>query len=200
MARNVFHQPLDRVVGVGAFVNVLRAAFDRVMRPHVLKFAFRHPAPSDVLVDDNVTLFGKQGRGTNVLTVPVYAVGRHTVGCAAQENRVGNGTVLGNVNGSEESNPIPHRDGVLVLGVVLLDTFQSLWKGRRGNHKKKQSQPNSLPGQMIPHRFLPRSRSSECTLSLVFLVWPPLRTGQSGGSGEQSSSTRARLEIKINAT
>ena len=52
---DVLDQPLDGVVGVGAFVGVLRAALDGAVRRHVDELAFGHVAAADVLVDEDVT-------------------------------------------------------------------------------------------------------------------------------------------------
>src|SRR5207302_98247 len=69
----VLDQPVDRVIGVRAFVDVVGAVLLRPVRPHVDELALRHPAPADVLVDDDVTLVAEERRGTEVRLVRILA-------------------------------------------------------------------------------------------------------------------------------
>ena len=53
VAGHVLHQPVDRVPGVRALVDVLARGLCRVVRPHLDPVAVRHVAPAHVLVGDD---------------------------------------------------------------------------------------------------------------------------------------------------
>src|SRR5436190_10485547 len=56
VARDVLHQPVDRVPGVGAFVGARRALYDRQMMDEL---SLRFELPARVLVDEDVALPGE---------------------------------------------------------------------------------------------------------------------------------------------
>ena len=67
VVRHVLDQPVDGVVGVGALVDVGRAALlgDDV-RPHVDELALRHPAAAHVLVGEDVAVLAEERRRAQV--------------------------------------------------------------------------------------------------------------------------------------
>ncbi len=72
---HVLDQPVDRVEGIGALVDLVRAGLLRPVRPHVDELALRHPAAAHVLVDHDVALVAEERRGAEVRLVGVDAVG-----------------------------------------------------------------------------------------------------------------------------
>jgi len=54
-----------------------------------------------------------------VHTVQLFAVGTRAVGGTGHEDRIVLGSVLRRVDGSEQFHPVPHRDHVLMLVVVI---------------------------------------------------------------------------------
>ncbi len=66
VVRDVLDQPVDRVVGVGAFVDVLCAVLDVDVRRHVLEVALRHEAPARVLVDEDEAVVAEPLRWVRV--------------------------------------------------------------------------------------------------------------------------------------
>src|SRR6185369_17648687 len=50
----VLHQPIDRVVGIRGFVDILRALLVRYVRTHVDEIAFRHHSSPNVLIYEYV--------------------------------------------------------------------------------------------------------------------------------------------------
>ena len=85
---HVFKQPGDRVVGIGALVDVGVRRLVRVMGAHGLEFPFRHHAAAHVLVDDDVPVAGEQ-HGRADLRPVRRPVGRHAVGRALQQDGIG---------------------------------------------------------------------------------------------------------------
>src|SRR5688500_11910563 len=71
---NVLYEPLDRVIGVSAFVDVFRAAFLRLVRPYVYELAFRHQSSAHVLVDEDELLALKVVRWAKSVSVSVWTV------------------------------------------------------------------------------------------------------------------------------
>ena len=126
---DVLHQPVDRVVGVAAFVDVFRAVLYGHVRTHVDELALRTHASANILVGEDEQVFGELTRRPDAGLVGIHAIGPHAVGSAEEHDRVRLRDVLGSVHGCEEPHAIPHRDHVLVLGVVRLDPYGVLLGG-----------------------------------------------------------------------
>ena len=118
---HVAEQPIDRVVHVGAVVHVLVAALFIDVWAHLNELAFRHVAPAHVLVDENVTGALKRFRGPQRPGVLVLSIRAHAVRRAIHQEGIGDGRILGHVNGREQVDAVPHGDAVFVLGVMLPD-------------------------------------------------------------------------------
>ncbi len=159
---DVLQQPLDRVVRVRALVDVRRARLLREVRPHVDELALRHHPPAHVLVDEDVALAHEAGGRPETVLVRVGAVGRHAVGRAVEENRVGRAAILGHVHGREELHAVAHRDAVLELGIGRLDRFRrlaALRACRAGSHRHERGHRRQRPPDPVPaaHPSLPSS-------------------------------------------
>ena len=124
IAGHVVDQPLDGVVGIGALVGIFGAALDRLVRADDDVVAFAHVAAADVLIDEDKFLAREEFGGPEGGTVLIAAVGRDVVAGALHHDGVGfvvRDRVLGNVDGSEQLDPVPHGDAVLEFGVVFAD-------------------------------------------------------------------------------
>ena len=88
MAVEMFDQPFDGVVGVGAFVGVLAGFFVVQVRGHVGEFAFRQVAPAHVLIGENVSFFGELDIGADAAGIFVRAVRPATVWRAKKQNGI----------------------------------------------------------------------------------------------------------------
>ena len=133
----IFHQVVDGVEGIGAFVDCgfiggrtvgsVRGIRRRELWTHVDEFTAAHVASANVLEDEDIFLLLECGRGTESGFVCVESVGGDTVGGTANENRVGIGGVwiVGDVDRSEEFDTIAHRDAYLGLAVVSSDKVGS---------------------------------------------------------------------------
>ncbi len=129
---DVVNEPLDGVVGVGAFVGILGAALDGAVRRHVDEIAFGHVAAADVLVDEDELLAAEFIRRAEGGLVVLHAVGPDAVGRAGQHDGIGFGGVLGDVDAGEEALAIAHGNLEFVLGIVRLDEFEALPVTREG--------------------------------------------------------------------
>ena len=133
---DVLEQPVDRVVGVAALVDVLRP-LGRVVRPHVDERPLRHPAAANVLVDEDVPFLAEQRRRAKVAGILIVAVGPDAGLRAGQQDRVLAARVLRGVDRGEEADAVAHGDLVLGLGVVRLDVLDALSRKRcaEGGHQ-----------------------------------------------------------------
>src|SRR6266550_6601606 len=75
---HIFYEPLDRVISVGAFVDLVALLVFNV-RSHVYVLAFRHELSAHVLIDKYVALLLKKQRWSYRSLVVVRAIGRHAV-------------------------------------------------------------------------------------------------------------------------
>ncbi len=77
------HQPLDRVIRIGALVNL------RHMRPHIDELTIRHKSSTDVLLDKDKTLANHFLGQIERLRITINPVGPNAVGRPCQEHRIG---------------------------------------------------------------------------------------------------------------
>ena len=127
--RNMAQQPLDAVEGVAALVDVLRPVLERLVRPHVYEFAFRHVAAAHVLKNEDEALFLVLGAGCEHGLVLVGTVGSHRIGGALQQHRIGPGRagLHRGVDRGEQQLAVARRNPVLELAVVLADVVGALF-------------------------------------------------------------------------
>src|SRR5206468_2985889 len=119
VAGHVLEEELDRIVGVGGVVHVLRRLLVIDVGAHLLEIPLAHPTAAHILVDKDVAAFLELLGGAEVGGKLVFTVGSHAVGRAVHQERIGSaGGLLGDIHGGEEMFPIAHGDAVLVLGVV----------------------------------------------------------------------------------
>ena len=123
---HVLDQPIDRVVGVRALVDVGGLLLAVAMRPHVLELALRHPSAADVLVGDDIAVAAEGRRWADVRLVGVLAIRLDPVRRAQQHHRIPMPLLLGDVDRREQPDPVAHRDAVFILGVMSLDIIDPL--------------------------------------------------------------------------
>ena len=121
VVRDVLDQPVDRVVGVGAFVDVLGAVLDVDVRRHVLEVALRHEPPARVLVDEDETVVAEPRRGTEPGRVLVGAVGRDAVRRARHHDRIAAARVARRVDRREELHAVASADAHFGLLIAVAD-------------------------------------------------------------------------------
>ncbi len=119
VVRHVREQAVDRVVGVGALVDVLRSRLLLDVRSHVDEDAFREVAAAHVLVDDDEAVAHREFGRTDGLLRLVRSIRSDAVGRTAHEDRVLLRSVLRRVDRGEELRTVAHRDAHLALVVVL---------------------------------------------------------------------------------
>ena len=134
IVRNVFDQPVDRVVRVGAFVGVRGGGEVRLVGGNVDKGAFGKIAAANVLIDDDEPVPGENVGRAQALAVVVDTVGRHRIGRALHQDGVLLRVVLRDVDGGKELHAVAHGNAVIEFGVVstgVLGLFAGGLFGRR---------------------------------------------------------------------
>ena len=121
VVRHLLHQPIDRVVGIGALINVPRPGLHLLVWTHVDKFAFRTVAPAHVLQHEDELLLRVMLERPSGIEVTVFTVGFQTVRRARQQDRPRLRFVLRRIDGSEKPHAVAHRDFVFEFGVVLAE-------------------------------------------------------------------------------
>ena len=76
---HVLHQPVDAVIRVAAFVNILWRLLIVDLWTHVGELAFRHNAAAHVLIREDIFLSGEQFRRSERRLIVVRAIGRNAV-------------------------------------------------------------------------------------------------------------------------
>ena len=116
VVRDVLQQPVDRVVGVRALVDLFWP-LGRIEGPHLLEFPFRHVAAARVLVDEDEAVLLKVLGWSERARILVDAVGRDAVRRAGNQERILLGGVFRHIHGGEEPGPVTHGDHVFILRV-----------------------------------------------------------------------------------
>jgi len=114
---DILEEELNRVVGVGAFVEILGTLVG-VVWAHIEECPLGHPAAPDILVNEDEAFFLEMGGWPQIQAVVVNTVRRDAVGRPVEHERESAGGVLGDIHGCEQLDPIAHRDLVFVLGVI----------------------------------------------------------------------------------
>src|SRR6185295_7298624 len=85
---NVLEQPFDRVIGVGAFVDIVVALFVRMIRPHLQELTLGHVSPARVFVNEYETLFLEVLRRPERSAIVIDSIGDDAVRRAGQQKRI----------------------------------------------------------------------------------------------------------------
>jgi hypothetical protein len=128
--RNILDQPIDRVVSVAGFVNLV-SLFVGDVWPHIFVFAFAHIAPAHVLIDEDIAFARKQIIGPKRIAKSVQAVRRDAVTRAVKHERILLLRVLRLVDRSEELHTVAHRNHHFALAVMAFDVIGQLALLRR---------------------------------------------------------------------
>ncbi len=88
VARNVFHQPVDGVVSVGAFVRIGRACEMGLMHGNIHECAFGEITPADILVDEDEAFFGEKIGRPQSSGVVIDAIGRNRIWGPLHQDRI----------------------------------------------------------------------------------------------------------------
>ena len=166
---HVLQQPLDRVVGVGALVDVgVRLRLVDV-RPHLDEIAFRQITPADVLKHEDVAGLVERLRRSQPRPELIDAVRRHAVRRARHQERIAPRGVLRHVDRREEPLAVAHRDGRLVLRVVLRDA-EGWWL--REQHGRQESDRWNQQYCPLHHAPPPRRSASASNFNASSLSGP----------------------------
>lgn len=118
IAFHIFGEPLGRVVGVGAFVNVFVGLSVGDDGADIYKFTFRHPPAAHVLEDENIAL-PRQVHILKTFWVHVFTIRCDGVGCPFEQHRIFFGQIFRCINGREKANTIAHGDVRFAFRVIV---------------------------------------------------------------------------------
>src|SRR5581483_1326565 len=155
---NVFQQPVNAVIGVTAVVDVFVGFLLVDVRPHLGEGSFRHVSATHVLKHKDVAGFVELKRGTKLLTVLIDTIGGDAVRSAVEEKWIRTGAVFGNVDSSEQMNPVAHGNAVFVFRVMFLYIVSRLigfvltGKGRKQDEYKRKNDQGIGRSHSRPHR------------------------------------------------
>src|SRR5215470_11213347 len=127
VVRNVFHQPLDGVVGVGALVYVLGALFVLVRR-HFDERSVALIAAAHVLIDKDEPVLHEAWRRPETLRIVVRAVRGDAIGSPLDQEWKGLGrrSILGYIDRREQLRAVAHNNPIFVFCVVLTNLRNGL--------------------------------------------------------------------------
>src|SRR5260370_24084633 len=86
---HVLEQPVDGVVEITAFVDILLRTLVIDVGTHLNKIAFRHITAANVLEDEDVARFVEVGRWAELLAILIHPVGSHAVRSSVNQKRIG---------------------------------------------------------------------------------------------------------------
>lgn len=135
----ILDEPFNGVVGIGGFIDILGGGLGCAVRCHVDELPFAHVLAANVLIDDDVAVFGQRGRRADVGLVLVGAIRGDAVGRAVEKDGVLLRLILRDVDAGEEALAIAHGYAVLVLGVVRLYILKALGSQE---HREAQREKN----------------------------------------------------------
>ena len=118
VVRNVLHEPVDGVVGVGALVDFFRALV-WIERADVNVITFGAIAAADVLRDEDELVLRQFAEGAERIAVVVRAVGLQRIRRAREHDGPRLRIILRHIDASEELHAVAHGDAMLELGVVF---------------------------------------------------------------------------------
>ena len=158
VVRHVLHQPVDGVVGVRAFIEILRA-LGRIERTDVHVSALRAVAPAHVLRDEDELVLRQRAKRTGRVVVVVRAVWLECIRRAREHDGPRLRIVLGHIHAREETYAIAHRNAMLILGVMLGEPdgvgvsggFRRLGKARGGCEKDGEEEDRKTRGVHALH-------------------------------------------------
>ena len=120
MVRHVLDQPIDRVVRVRGFVDLIAGLVGNV-RPHIFVDAFAHVTAAHVLINKDVAFAREQLARPQRRTEFLRAVRRDAVRRAIEHDRILFAFVLRFVDRREQPHSVAHGDVDLALGVMVFD-------------------------------------------------------------------------------
>ena len=155
IVRNIFNQPIDGVVGVGAFIHAFRVG-GIVDGPQHDEFSFGGVAAANVLEHEDITVGHHRIVARQHPTVAVVRTG-DSIGSAFEENGKWLGGVPGRVDFGVKADAIAHRDhnfglieGGGVVGGELLRWCGPQRKKQYRNRKKEHTAGEVLHFTILP--------------------------------------------------
>ncbi len=148
IVRNVFQEPFDGVIRVGALVNVGRPFLVLDIRCHPLEIALRHEPASNILVDEDIAFFCECGVRTKRPETrrPIRA---GAVRRAYHQDRILLGRVRWTVDRGVEFNAVAHGNLVFRFGVIGSVLARTLCDDNRGNPEKGNDDERACFGEHV---------------------------------------------------
>ena len=171
---HVLQQPLDGIVGIGAFVDVGGALRRVDMRTHLDEIAFGEVTAAHVLEHEDVPR-PVEGLGRpQARPELIDAVWRDAVRRPRHQEGVASRRILRHVDRREQPLAVPHGDVRLVLGVVRLNIE---WRGRlRARNAREHGRGETGHQQRNPrlpaHPPAPRRSASASNVNASSLIDP----------------------------
>src|SRR5215831_16306610 len=127
VVRNVFHQPLDSVVGVRALVDVLGALL-LLVRRHFDKRSVALVAAAHVLIDKDEPVLHKAWCRSETLRIVVCTIRGDAIGSPLDQERKGLcwRSILGYIDRREQLRAVAHSNPIIVFCVVLTNLRNGL--------------------------------------------------------------------------
>src|SRR5215813_2277865 len=127
VVRNVFHQPLDGVVGVGALVDV-PGAFFVLVRRHFDERSLALVAAAHVLIDKDEPVLHKAWRRPETLRIVVCSVWGDAIGSPLDQEWKGlcRRSIVGYIDRCEQLRAVAHSNPIFVFCVVLTNLRNGL--------------------------------------------------------------------------
>ena len=140
VVRDVLHEPVDRVVGVRAFVRRFGGLRLRQDRPHHDELALGSKLPAHVLIHEDELLCRKRRRGTERRAVRVGPVRRRSVRRPMQHERVRCRRILWRIDDGEQLHTVPHRHHVLAFYIGRANLLRGRRLLREGRVQRNRDQ------------------------------------------------------------
>ena len=121
VVRDVRKQPRNGVVGVAAFIHVVRTRLVGIVSPDQFELAVGLIAPPHILEYKDVPVAVEQLRRPEPLVIFLRTVGRDGVRRTLEQDGVGSGRIFGRVDDRELLRSVAHGNSVLSLAVVILE-------------------------------------------------------------------------------
>ncbi len=170
--RCVLNQPINCIVGIACFINLI-AFLIRIIGTHIHKLAFAHPAATDILNHHDITFL----QVFFIMVIPestklINAIGRRSIRCSVDEDRMFFRCVFWCVNSCEEFHAIPHGDIHFLLGVIVDDPCRVciLRLRKKGQEEQRDKQLfHTVRLECMKIKKIPHEGESFCWLCISYV-------------------------------